>query len=155
MGGLAFFANGTSNARGVALLIKKGTPIMIDRVETDNSGRILACDLVNVNNMENKFSIITLYAPNSDDPDFFHQLVKKTVDCCSNKIIIGDYNMVLDATLDRKNTKEFKHLSREVLLAAIKEWNWVDIWRVRNEKTKFYTWEITRPTHKASRIDFS
>ena len=154
-GGISLFSNGVSNSRGVAILIKNKTPIMTLRCDRDNNGRILICDLADVNNLENKFTLVNVYAPNSDDPDFFHQLIKMTLDGQSHKILIGDFNISLDNQKDRKNTKETKHLSKQVLISAMAEWDWIDLWRVRNQNVSYFTWECLRPVYKASRIDYA
>ena len=61
--GYVYFSNGTTLARGVMILVKPGTDIVIHRIETDSDGRIIyieAC-ILNIT-----FKFCNLYAPNSD-----------------------------------------------------------------------------------------
>ena len=124
---------------------------MVYNTFQDNNGHVLICNVMNINNLDNKLSIVSVYAPNTDDTDFFQQLIKMTMNCHSHKILIGNFNLTLNDALDRKNSSEFKHLARDVLKGAMEEWKWVDIWRVQNPETVFYAWEKFKPSHKASR----
>ena len=152
-GGIYIFANGESNARGVAILIKKNTPIMVENIKKCSSGRLVSCDLINVNNVQNKISIINIYAPNNDDPLFFEQLEKVIADGQSHKMVVGDFNLTLRPDIDRYNSVERHTKSVSKLQAIMNEWNLTDLWRVRNPTVRMYTWSRTQPNYTASRID--
>ena len=67
-GGDIIHNHGASNARGVAVLIRKGFDCKITKTFKDLDGRILIFETI-IDNMT--FTIANCYAPNSDDPDFF------------------------------------------------------------------------------------
>ena len=50
------------------------------------------------------FTIINIYAPNKDSPDFFDAVENRIRDGEINKIIMGDYNLTFDNDLDRCGT---------------------------------------------------
>ena len=94
------FSHGTSSARGVALLTSKTIFAKLKNIETDNEGHLICIDIMG----DTKFSLCAIYAPNEDKPDFFLK-VSTMLQCRSeNKIILGDFNLVLDVQMDRENT---------------------------------------------------
>ena len=62
-GGIYLFANGTSTSRGVAILVKRNVPVMVENINKDEAGRFISCTIKHVNNPQNKVSIINIYAP--------------------------------------------------------------------------------------------
>ena len=154
-GGLAFFSNYTSTARGVCILIRRGVPVIVNRTEKDDQGRILACDIANINNLEDNFSILAVYAPNINCPEFFQKVVNFMLNGCSQKVVIGDMNVTLDDALDRQNCFESKIQTQKMLLSLMQEWNLIDIWRVRNPTDRYMTWCRFKPDYTASRIDYA
>ena len=48
-------------------------------------------------------TLVNIYVPNQDDPEFFNDLfIKLSKHECQNQIIAGDFNLVLDLEMDRK-----------------------------------------------------
>ena len=100
-GGNIYFSHGASNSRGVAVCISKTFAKCVYNIEIVQDGRSLIFDLVE--NGE-KVSIATIYAPNEDNTPFFVELGHQLKERESNKIIVGDFNLVLNVELDRLNT---------------------------------------------------
>ena len=54
---------------------------------------------------ERQLTLVNLYAPNDDDPNFFTSVFEYLVDFqCDEVIIGGDYNLVLDVEKDKKES---------------------------------------------------
>ena len=101
-GGKAYFSHSTSQARGVAIMIAKNVKVKIDESKniTSEDGRLLK---ISMDHEGEKFSIINIYAPNTDEPTFFVKLGDIVQQCKEDKIIIGgDFNLVLDIMKDKK-----------------------------------------------------
>ena len=66
-GGEAFYSHGSSAARGIAIFVTKKIMSEISNIYTDSEGRLIIFDL-----KENdvKITIVAIYAPNKDSPDF-------------------------------------------------------------------------------------
>ena len=152
-GGLYFFDNGTNLARGVAILIKRNVPIMVEDCEKSGSGRIISCNIRSINSSQNKISIINIYAPNDDSPSFFTEVELFVRKAQSHKIVVGDFNLTLCPDLDRINSIERHPNSVKKIKTIMTEWDLVDLWRIRNPGVKRFTWDKSKPTFIASRID--
>ena len=101
-GGPIIFSHGTSNARGVAILFKKQAYFNITKQISDYEGRYVGCNVTTLNGL--KFSLFNVYGPNQDRPAFFQALSQNISDFFPEKIIMGDFNLVLDVNLDRHNS---------------------------------------------------
>ena len=154
-GGLAFFSNFSSAARGVCVLIKKGIPVIVPKVHKDEDGRVIVCHIQNINNEQDTFSIAAIYAPNHNDSKFFIGLTNLLGESYSQRLLIGDFNITFDDQLDRCNCFESKIKNKDDLTNLMKEWGLIDVWRVRNPNEKYYTWSKFQPNFVASRLDFA
>ena len=67
-GGDILFVHGTTQARGVCVLMPKGAEKEVKEVEQDKCGRIIKFKIKWNNEL---FSICNIYAPNKDSPAFF------------------------------------------------------------------------------------
>ena len=155
-GGKVIYSHGTSSARGIAVFVKKEIYQQITDIYTDNDGRVI---MFNVSKNDYKITIVALYAPNEDKPDFFRQIADRLELRHEHKIIIGDFNLVLDNELDRLNTYHNNNSARDELENMIQQYCLKDVWRIRNEGKKEYSWikrHFSRNEElKASRIDFA
>ena len=74
------------------------------------------------------------------------------------KIIIGDFNLILDSRLDRTEKVQGVTVnhdkSKEYLLKFMEEASFMDIWRDRNPDKRTYTFRRKKPKYVARRIDF-
>ena len=135
-GGRMYFSHGEGNARGVATLIKKKTTIKILNSYKDSQGRCLALEI----KYENlKFTLVNLYAPNEDKPEFFvsqFREIKEKI-TTDNIKIGGDFNLVLDLDRDKiggqyKTNSKAQQKVKEFMM----EQELVDIWRVKHPQEK-------------------
>ena len=81
--------------------------------------------------MDKDFLIISLYGPNRDDPEFYIDLEERISKVDIESIVIGgDWNLVLDFTLDYYNYKHFNNTkAQEQVDNLIINLDLVDIWR--------------------------
>ena len=149
-GGDIIFAHGTTQARGVAVLMVKGMRNSITNVYTDE-GRTIIFD---IQQNEQKFTIVAVYAPNDDCPVYFENIRNILRNRGEQKILVGDFNLVLDVALDRKDTYHNNNKAKEVVEDLMEEFCLKEIWRIRNGEDKEYSWFKRGNIQKASRIDF-
>ena len=150
-GSRIIFSHGEKNARGVCILLPRNKKYEVILEKRDLEGHLLMvelkCDTIT-------FSLCNVYAPNRDMPKFFTQLCKVIDDMSENRIILGDFNLVIDPILDRNGSMCNNEKSLEVLKQTMLDHLLVEIWRTRNNNVKCYSWMRNRPTYIASRLDF-
>ena len=148
-GSNCYWSHGTSNSRGVGILINKKSTLSVHNVIRDNAGRYIILTIVENNEV---FILANIYAPNSDSPDFFRELFTCLDKLNGHKIIIGDYNLVLDTNLDRNTSACNNYKSQEAVQEYMSLHTLCDIWRVRNPNKRNYSW---RRKNQKSRIDLA
>jgi exonuclease III len=143
----------SSNARGVAVLFNNNFEYTIHSVTTDPYGNYIIIDLTIANC--SRLILVNIYGPNNDDPDFYTDLKNKIDNFQNNSILIcGDWNLVLDPTVDTFNYKNVNNpKAREAVIALANEKELVDVWRSFHETDRQYTWHHKNPI-KMSRLDF-
>ena len=150
--GDCFISGSKTNARGVAILLKKDFEYQVISCQKDSEGNfinlILKLSSITV-------SIITIYAPNKDNPSFFSKIQNLIQDSnCENTIICGDFNLVLDP---HKDTNGYRHVNnpkaRMEVLKMMNDLGLVDIYRQQHPNTVRYTWRKKSPS-KQARLDF-
>ena len=152
-GGHCIFNSFSSQARGVAIFIKKDNPAKIIDKYCDSDGNIIAVAIIYE---EKKILLECLYGPNNDTPEFYNDLVfKKIVDWNPDfSIFAGDFNVVLDPSIDTKN---YQHVNNPNAMQALKDqiqqYNLIDIWRELYPDKRTYTWQKYNE-NKQSRLDF-
>ena len=151
-GGKAIFSHGTSQARGVTVFIKKGVSGKFTNIYKDLEGRLIIFDY---EDYDVKITIVALYAPNQDKPSFFEQIRDQIKERSEHKILVGDYNLVLDVELDRENTYCNNNKSKDVILDIMEQFYLRDVWRLQHGLKREFSWRKKRSMPlKASRIDF-
>ena len=127
-GGHCILNSLSSQARGIAIFIKKDFPVTVLDKFCDTGGNILAVLL----SYENKKILLEgIYGPNSDEPSFYSELAfKKITDWAPEfSIFAGDFNLVLDPNIDTKN---YLHTNNPQAMQEVKSqmqtFNLVDIW---------------------------
>ena len=89
-----------------------------------------------------QITLVTLYGPNKDEPQFFNHITNSVEKFNNNNIIIcGDFNIALD---QQKDTSNYKHKnnpkSHEALIKIMDSYELVDSFTLKNPKSKRYTW---------------
>ena len=99
-----FFSSHQTNSRGVAILFNSTFSFQLHRDIIDNRGRYIILDL---SIYSNRFSLVGIYAPNEDCPQFFKDIETQLEILGNDNILIGgDWNVVQDYTLDTLNYKQ-------------------------------------------------
>ena len=151
--GVCIFNSFSSQARGVAIFIKKDSTAKVLDKFVDDGGNLLAILI----EFQNKRILLEgVYGPNTDSPAFYSDYVfKKIADWRPDfSIFAGDFNLVLDPQKDLKNYQHVNNpLARQELINQMQNYNLVDIWRELHPDEKIYTWRKYNE-NKMSRLDF-
>ena len=154
-GGHAFFSSFSSEARGVAIFIKKGLAIDILDKRADDQGNLLSL-LIKFNGK--KILVSGLYGPNTDDPDFYKNEAFSLIDEWDPEfpILGGDWNLVLNQTADTHNYQNENNINaRREVVKQMETHSLIDPWRELNPDSKRFTYhhQGSNPK-KLSRLDF-
>ena len=111
--------------------------------------------MVHISTMKMDVLLVNIYGPNRDDPYFYTNLKKIIAKLKIPKLILaGDWNLVLDPTLDYCNYKRTNNVKdQEKVEEIIADHCLVDIWRELSLQLQRFTWRRTNPCQQ-SRLDF-
>ena len=154
-GGDILFSHGQSNSKGVCIVLDKALPYKVVTVSKDTDGRIICCELESKDDPTKRISLCNIYGPNKDCPQFFVNAYKIASELSSEMILIGDYNLVMNTSLDRKGSQQNWYKSRETIEQMCEEAMLTEIWRDRNPTETLFSWMRVKPLLSASRIDFA
>lgn len=149
--GQIFHSSYSSKKHGVAILVHKSLNFVVVKEQKDTEGRIIYLQ-AKINGVQ--VTLCNIYAPNAEDPRFFHE-VNKLVgnDSCGNIIIAGDFNQVLDGAVDKTTFSNSVPRDRMAIGLLMEDLGLIDIWRLVNPTDREYTFYYRK--HKShSRIDY-
>ena len=141
-GGKIFFSHGSSNSRGVAILITPELDCTIKEVIRDAYGRLL---LLLITTFDREFVVGNVYCPTKDKPseqENFLTCVKSHLLPLMDKEVLlgGDFNVCLIPDLDKKGgTIERQSVFAKSIHSFQEEFSLVDIWRIRHPQLARYT----------------
>ncbi|KAF7640923.1 hypothetical protein LDENG_00005200 [Lucifuga dentata] len=149
----AFSACYNSRQRGVTILIHRRVPFILNSTVIDPEGRYI---IIQATIFNKTFTIVNLYAPNNDDPAFFHTLFSQISSFTANSITIvrGDFNTVLNPSIDHSNTPANVRLyhAAKTINEYMDDFGLVDSWRIKNRLREYMFFS---PVHQSfSRIHF-
>ena len=147
------YLNGTrTNSRGVAILLNKNFEYQITSTESDSDGNLLYLGL-KLSSMT--INLVNVYAPNTDNPKFFNSIKNLLLtNHADYTVICGDFNLVLDPTIDTKNYKNVNNPNaQKAVKDMITELNLLDIYRLLHPDATRFTWRKRNPI-KHARLDF-
>ena len=152
MGGKGFFSHGTSQARGICVMVNKKYVPDISNYYSDSQGRLVAID-ISLN--DKTISIVAIYASNQEN--FFNEIEAVLKNRSEFKFIrsIGDFNFTLDVELDRLKTYNNNNKNKEKIENFMQEFSLCEIWRLRYPEKREFSWFKSGNIQKASRIDFA
>ena len=87
-------------------------------IYSDEEGRLIIVDL---HTDENVVTIVALYGPNVDSPNFFAKIANELRQRQPHKILIGDFNLTLTVDIDRLNTFSNNTKARDEVLKLMEE----------------------------------
>ena len=97
-----------------------------------------------------------MYGPNQDSPEFYTDLAFQKINDWSPdfSIFAGDFNVVLDPSIDTKNYQQINNPNAmQALKDQIQQNNLIDIWRELHPHQRTYTWQKYNE-NKQSRLDY-
>ena len=150
--GSVWFSHGDSNARGIAILIKRDLPLIPKDVIRDSEGRYVLLHA----QFKNEWILIgSVYRHNTDQPAFYNSLfecIEQTgVDL---KILAGDFNTTLNV-IDRSDASRLKNYQvAETIRTSMSTMSLIDVWQVVNPDKPGYTWRNVRPYPLTERLDY-
>ena len=147
-----YFSSYKSNSRGVAILFNNNFEFKVNGVIKDVNGNYL---IVNIKTPEKEFTLINIYGPNRDSPDFYAKIENIVIENNYFNIIWGgDWNLVLNPNLDYMNYKHTNNQkAREKVIEITDNLSLVDVWREINPEKRRYSWRRNNPLQQA-RLDF-
>ena len=152
-GGVCVFNSFSSQARGVAIFIKKDSTAKVLDKYIDNEGNLLAILMLF---QDKRILLEGIYGPNADTPSFYSDYAfKKIIEWSPDfSIFAGDFNLVLDPQKDLKNYLHVNNpLARQELITQMQNYNLIDIWREMHSEERIFTWRKYNE-NKMSRLDF-
>ena len=136
----------------MAILFTKTFEYKVHKCINDTNGNFLLLDMTANNN---RFTLVTIYGPNTDNPQFFENISNKIAELENDSVIwCGDFNLVLNPKLDYCNYKTINNKNaREILLNIINNKHLIDPFRDEHADLRRYTWRRKQPFQQA-RLDF-
>lgn len=155
--GNVFYSHGSSNSKGVIILVRQSLEFNCLDIVSDSNGRyiLMKCEV-----QGQTFMLCNIYAPTHEKEHsiFLEKLKAEIITLCHGNdypcLFGGDLNFVTDISLDRDGGNP--HLWNK----SVAEWHdicdlfdIIDIWRTRNPILRKYTWRRRKPSLIQSRID--
>lgn len=142
----------SAKIRGVAILIKKDTPFKHNTTIADKNGRYV---LVTGELYTTPITLLNIYGPNQDDPEFYRKVFSLIPDIPNSNLIIGgDFNLVLDPYLDKSLSKKtIPCKGSKFIKTYMRNMNICDAWRTLNPSGREYSFH-SHVHNSYSRIDY-
>ena len=150
--GQVYFRAYSNRKRGVIILVRKNIDFRVLKHYSHQEGRWVIVDAV----LEGqKITFVNVYAPNTSQPEFFHEVGNTVRSIGNDNIIIGgDFNQVRDVFLDKSSQPRPVH---DPACAAVdvmmEELGLADVWRLLYPQEIDYTF-YSHPHSTYSRIDY-
>ena len=142
-----------SRSKGVAILARRKLKLDILGCWSDDRGRI---SIAKIRFERKMIALVSVYAPNVLDKDFYNLLTKTLLELTDFKIIVGaDFNSVWNHREDRSTAAENREQAQ--MSSELRAWadntGLADIWRLMNPSVRDYSFFSGRHS-SFSRIDF-
>ena len=114
-----FYLHGQStNSRGVAVLFNDTFEYQVMSSSKDTEGNYLQ---LSIKMFDLEVNLMTIYGPNVDNPNFFENIENLIMQSNADyHIVCGDFNLVLDPTIDTNNYKNINNpRSRQKVLEIV------------------------------------
>uniref|UniRef100_A0A3B3BIE4 Endonuclease/exonuclease/phosphatase domain-containing protein n=1 Tax=Oryzias melastigma TaxID=30732 RepID=A0A3B3BIE4_ORYME len=135
--GQVFYSSFNSKSRGVAILFHRSLPFTLEKVVKDSEGRYV---LLSGCLYGEQVVLGCIYAPNVYEPSFLPQLISDLTSFSSQYIVLGgDFNCVLDSTVDMSPPRVTRLKKSEKMLEFLSDLNLYDVWRVMHPTDEDYS----------------
>ena len=143
-----FYSHGTTNSKGVIIMIRKELEFEVIKSQGDDEGRYIILD---ARIQGSNFILLNIYAPNDEVgqvnlwKDIRENLRKLSL--IGKKILIGgDLNVSLNISMDKYGgTQKSKKKTIKIIQEMKEDLDLIDIWRKRNKNKKQFTWYQNSP----------
>ena len=153
-GGKGFFNNGTSDSRGVCILVRRGLDFEVKEIRKDDQGRFIFIRAV----FEGGIILLgNVYCPNRDEIESIMRINDWPSEIQTDNIILaGDFNVTLDPNRDRGGqqqgaVRDYCRQRSRALKETLEEFQLVDVWRRLNPEVLQFTF---RRDSSMSRLDY-
>ena len=92
-----YFSSYTIMSRGCIIFINNNFEQKVKKAKTDKNGNFI---ILNMEIQGKELTLVNLYGPNEDNPQFYETILKKVAEADENVIMCGDLNLVLDLDKD-------------------------------------------------------
>ena len=135
------------------ILLNNNFDQQVESIKTDPNGNYI---ILNMTIQGKKVTLVNIYGPNEDNPQFYRNLKEKYSEFDNEILIIcGDWNFVQNPEIDFYNYLHINNpRARKVVLDTMEENSLVDVWRLFNEDVRAYTWKRMNPVRKQARLDY-
>uniref|UniRef100_A0A803J4Y6 Reverse transcriptase domain-containing protein n=1 Tax=Xenopus tropicalis TaxID=8364 RepID=A0A803J4Y6_XENTR len=139
----------SSYSRGVSILICKTCPFVVETVISDRNGKYV---VVHGTLQGKKLTLANIYIPPPFAEEPLREVMNKILTLpMAPLLLMGDFNAVMDATLDKLNPPR---ISTPAFNRWISGFQLTDLWRVRNPGARQYTC-YSPGSNNMSRIDLA
>ena len=135
------------------ILLNNNFEQQVESIKTNPNGNYI---ILNMTIQGKKVTLVNIYGPNEDNPQFYRNLKEKYSEFDNEILIIcGDWNFVQNPEVDYFNYLHINNpRARKVVLDTMEENSLVDVWRLFNEDVRAYTWKRMNPVRKQARLDY-
>lgn len=131
---LSVFSCACNKTKGVLILVDMRLHLTIEHNGNDDEGRFvfIRCKIHN-----DRLALIFIYCPNEADSEFFtniSNILLEQIDC--PLVMGGDFNAVLNPTLDKSHPDTTANPSSKLLNKFIMELSVINLWRIQNTTSK-------------------
>jgi hypothetical protein len=126
------FGSYSSRCRGVVVLFKNSFEFRINSEILDTNGNVVILDITI---QDYRLTLVAIYGPNDDNPDFFQSLQSKIcLDENTSVIIVSDWNVVQNYDKHTINYQFENNRRAQVKVhQMMDDLDLIDIWRVASE----------------------
>jgi exonuclease III len=145
------FSSYSSRSRGIVVVFKNSFEFKINSEILDTDGNFVILDITI---QDYRLTLVAIYGPNEDNPDFF-QLLQSKICLYQNTsvIVVGDWNVVQNYDKDTFNYQSENNPRAQIKVHQImNDLDLVDIWRVQQSSQKRFSWRD--PNKKQGRLDY-
>ena len=141
--GRCYHACKNYNSRGTSILMRSNVnhEVIAEEYCPEGNFVILVCKING-----NVYTLINIYGPNRDCPEFFADIDRRIDGLPQENIIIGgDFNFVIDFKVDSNYLSQNNPRARNAYVELAEKYSLVDIWRLSNPTKHAYTWKKNNP----------
>ncbi len=137
-----YFSHGTSQSKGVCIIVQNNFPFQLHQTISDTEGRYL---LLDVTVYDTRLTIANIYGPNEENEEFYEEVVTKIESIPNDhRICAGDFNFVFDVNLDKIGKPETNAKNRDIVRTWMEETDVIDVWRFQHPEERKFTWHGKR-----------